>query len=124
MGPSGEHECSRYLERWIFKADRFGVASVIYSLHYGQPMNMICEKKGSLLPRLPDGSSWGSCTWEGTLWKKVFKGLLNLDDDSHHVQDLFKLRDEIENALNNSPSKARALRSALLKQDIMYNSSI
>ena len=44
MGPSGEHECSRYLERWIFKADRFGVASVIYSLHYGQPMNMICDE--------------------------------------------------------------------------------
>lgn len=115
--PGVESQCGAVRDgrAWTIEPDVYGVACIAHELAFGTKLAM---------RKLPNGrwalSNEIKRVYHVPLWSKLFDMLLNIDGNAPGAIDaLDQCRQSIEQYLTEKPLKAKAIKTALCRQQIM-----
>jgi checkpoint serine/threonine-protein kinase len=114
---------------WTFQTDLFGLCGVIHCMLHGNYMETVLDgRTNELRPkvsmsalslrRLMPTQDAIKRYWQGDLWKPLFRDLLNVHGCTN-MPDLAKHRAAFENFLHTNSTKRKAVKTLLIKQNIM-----
>ncbi|KAI3802254.1 hypothetical protein L1987_30384 [Smallanthus sonchifolius] len=109
---------------WTYQVDTYGLCVIVHLMLHNTYMEI--EKKPS--PNAPGGYSYQAKSpfkryQKVDLWKKLFRDLLNNDNDEEHLKILGSLRKSFQDYMCSNPHLIKQLKQSLAKQRISMCSS-